>query len=81
MTSLNLRLDLKLGFVTLMLEKKVHRITVLIVASALWSSLERWTSEVVVVVGDVTIPAIHTEVDSGHSCDMQLKIYVELVIL
>jgi hypothetical protein len=55
MTSLNLRLDLKLGFVTLMLEKKVQRITVLIVASALWSSLERWTSEVVVVVGDVTI--------------------------
>jgi hypothetical protein len=55
MTSLNLRLDIKLGFVTRMLEKKVHRITVLIVASTLLSSLERWTSEVVVVVGDVTI--------------------------
>jgi hypothetical protein len=35
MTSLNLTLDLKLWFVTLIPEKKVHRITFLIVDSAL----------------------------------------------
>jgi hypothetical protein len=38
-----------------MLEKKDHKITFLIVASALQLSLVSWTSEVVVVVVDVAI--------------------------
>ncbi|KAN0128318.1 hypothetical protein V8E53_013902 [Lactarius tabidus] len=51
MTSLNLTLDLKLWFVTLM----VHRITFLIMVSALWSSLVSWTSGVIVVVGGTAV--------------------------
>jgi hypothetical protein len=60
MTSLNLTLDLKLEFVTLIPKQKVHRITFLILDSALRSLLVSWTSEVVVLVGD---PSSDTEVE------------------